>query len=82
MTLQQIADYAMEYLDGKGVAADYEIVKEFIEVTYALPSDKVNASALNQYVKASALDKDLILHSFFDEHDIILTINAELNLSK
>ena len=25
MTLQQIADYAMEYLDSKGVAADYDI---------------------------------------------------------
>lgn len=25
MTLQQIADYAMEYLDDKGVAADYVI---------------------------------------------------------
>lgn len=25
MTLQQIADYAMEYLDSKGVAAEYDI---------------------------------------------------------
>lgn len=29
MTLQQIADYAMEYLDGKGVAADYNIDSDF-----------------------------------------------------
>ena len=26
MTLQQIADYAMEYLDNKDVAAEYEII--------------------------------------------------------
>ena len=25
MTLQQIADYAMEYLDGKGLAAEHDI---------------------------------------------------------
>lgn len=28
MTLQQIADYAMEYLNGKGVAAEYDIFEK------------------------------------------------------
>ena len=27
MTLQEIADYAMDYLDSKGVAAEYDIFK-------------------------------------------------------
>lgn len=33
MTLQQIADYAMEYLDSKGVAAEYFIRAGILNVT-------------------------------------------------
>lgn len=32
MTLQQIADYAMEYLDSKGVAAEYIIKYMHLEI--------------------------------------------------
>ena len=32
MTLQEIADYAMDYLDGKGIAADYEITSTDVKI--------------------------------------------------
>lgn len=35
MTLQKIADYAMDYLDSKGIAAEYEIKRMTIPILWA-----------------------------------------------
>lgn len=32
MTLQEIADYSMDYLDSKGIAAEYEIFDDYVIV--------------------------------------------------
>lgn len=34
MTLQQIADYAMEYLHGKGIPAEYDIFNDHVIVYF------------------------------------------------
>lgn len=34
MTLQEIADYAMDYLDSKGIAADYDVFDDHIVVYF------------------------------------------------
>ena len=55
MTLQKIADYAMNYLDSKGIAADYSI-----------SGDALNVSFSNKWVSAEAVGNDEILFSFTD----------------
>ena len=34
MTLQEIADYAMDYLDSKGISAEYEITTDNVKVYF------------------------------------------------
>ena len=34
MTLQEIADYAMDYLDSKGIAAEYEITSGAVKIFF------------------------------------------------
>ena len=34
MTLQEIADYAMDYLDSKGIAAEYDVFDDYVTVYF------------------------------------------------
>ena len=52
MTLQEIADYAMDYLDTKGVAAEYEIDDHSVNVHFKGSICFIHESATMEFIKA------------------------------
>lgn len=59
MTLQEIADYAMDYLDSKGIAAEYFLRSEILNVTTDNGYILFCAGCDEDYVK-EMVDKHLI----------------------
>ena len=80
MTLQEIADYAMDYLDSKGIAADYEINDSYTEVFNPFTGETQRIKY--KIVAIHLLDSDFELNSLYSKRGIRSVIDANLNNSK
>ena len=63
MTLQQIADYAMDYLDSKGIAAEYLLDFDILVISFIFFRIEFVAGASAEYIKRY-IDSTLLRFAF------------------
>ena len=63
MTLQQIADCAMNYLDSKGIAAEYLLEFDILVISFIFFKIEFVAGASDEYIK-SYIDSTLLRLAF------------------